>query len=310
ADGRIGFIYEETLTGFGRRDNPVSTSFPNGEGQHNFDGFDNIYVAYELEYITQGAYSVKRDVDRRAFVKEYFTAVAADASADIKADLKEALEKLSAEPTTAEIDNIYSILAGDVPADEWDGKVLTFTNVQQNGTERVLYVNNNVLDLTTSSAEEVGDAAKFICKKEASGKYSFFNEKAQLYMIWRAGNSGGYNNNNGTLTTYNATYCDWSINPGSVADRYYLVSKRANGSDGSLIVMASGVFDAYSATEGYTGNFSNLFRIDAADVETGIAEVKGENGNVKAVYDLTGRRVEAVTAPGIYIINGKKVMIK
>jgi hypothetical protein len=174
----------------------------------------------------------------------------------------------------------------------------------------VLYVNNNVLDLSTSSAEEVGDAAKFICKKEASGKYSFFNKKSGLYMIWRAGNSGGYNNNNGTLTTYNAAYCDWSINQGSVADRYYLVSKRANGSDGSLIVMASGVFDAYSATEGYTGNFSNLFRIDAADVETGIAEVKGENGNVKAVYDLTGRRVEAVTAPGIYIINGKKVLIK
>ena len=310
ADDRIGFIYEETLTGFGRRDNPVSTSFPNGEGQHNFDGFDNIYVAYELEYITNGAYSVKRDVDRRAFVKEYFTAVAADASDKVKAELATALEALSAEPTTAEIDNIYSILAGDVPADEWDGKVLTFTNVQQNGTERVLYVNNNVLDLSTSSAEEVGEAAQFLCTKEASGKYSFFNEAAQLYMIWRAGGNYGHNNNSGTLAVYNATYCDWSINPGSVADRYYLVSKRANGSDGSLIVMASGAFDAYSAAEGYTANYSNLFRIDVVADGTGIDEVKGENGNMKAVYDITGRRVEAVTAPGIYIVDGKKVLIK
>jgi hypothetical protein len=58
ADGRIGFIYEETLTGFGKRDNPVSTSFPTGAGQHNFDGFDNIYVAYPLDYITGGAYSI------------------------------------------------------------------------------------------------------------------------------------------------------------------------------------------------------------------------------------------------------------
>ena len=32
ADNRIGFIYEETLTGWGKRDNPVSTCFPNGEG--------------------------------------------------------------------------------------------------------------------------------------------------------------------------------------------------------------------------------------------------------------------------------------
>ncbi|MBO5864948.1 MAG: DUF4091 domain-containing protein [Bacteroidaceae bacterium] len=310
ADDRIGFIYEETLTGFGRRDNPVSTSFPNGEGQHNFDGFDNIYVAYELEYITSGAYSVKRDVDRRAFVKEYFTAVAADASDDVKSKLAKALDAMSEEPTTAEIDNIYSILAGDVPADKWDGKVLTFTNVQQNGTERVLYVNNNVLDLSTSSAEEVGEAAQFLCTKEASGKYSFFNDAAQLYMIWRAGGNYGHNNNSGTLAVYNATYCDWSINPGSVADRYYLVSKRASGADGSLIVMASGSFDAWSGSEGYTANYSNLFRIDVVDTGSGIDGVETEDGEAKAIYDLSGRRVKAITERGVYIVDGKKVLVK
>ena len=43
---------------------------------------------------------------------------------------------------------------------------------------------------------------------------------------------------------------------------------------------------------------------------TGINEVKGENAEVKAIYDLTGRRVEAITAPGIYIVGGKKVLVK
>ena len=43
---------------------------------------------------------------------------------------------------------------------------------------------------------------------------------------------------------------------------------------------------------------------------TGIDEVKTENGEVKAIYDLTGRRVENVTAPGIYIVGGKKVLVK
>jgi hypothetical protein len=60
ADGRIGFFYEETLTGFGKRPNPVSTSFPTGAGQHNFDGFDNIYVAYTLEQITSGKFSLRK----------------------------------------------------------------------------------------------------------------------------------------------------------------------------------------------------------------------------------------------------------
>ena len=43
---------------------------------------------------------------------------------------------------------------------------------------------------------------------------------------------------------------------------------------------------------------------------TGINEVKGENAEVKAIYDLTGRRVEVITAPGIYIVGGKKVLVK
>ena len=311
ADDRIGFIYEETLTGFGKRNNPVSTSFPTGAGQHNFDGFDNLYVAYDLEYITGGAYSVKRDVNRGAFVKEYFKALAADTEIE-NADLDAAIEALGENPTTAEIDAIYALLAGTAPADKWDGKVLTFTNVQQNGTEYVLYVDeSNVLNISTSTAEEVGEAAQFKCKKEASGKYSFFNEKSERYMIWRAGANYGYNNNAGTLDTYNATYCDWSINPGNnVDDTYYIVSKRNGGTaDGAIILMAAGTFDSWGNSEGYSGNYSNLFRIDAVDVETGIGEITDNRVQSTGVYDLQGRKVE-IPSSGIYIINGRKVLVK
>ena len=44
--------------------------------------------------------------------------------------------------------------------------------------------------------------------------------------------------------------------------------------------------------------------------DTAIEEVKGENGEVKTIYDLTGRRVENITNAGIYIVNGKKVLVK
>ena len=51
---------------------------------------------------------------------------------------------------------------------------------------------------------------------------------------------------------------------------------------------------------------SASFRLDGT---TGISEVKGEDGKVKTVYDLQGRKVEN-PAKGIYIVNGKKVLVK
>ena len=44
--------------------------------------------------------------------------------------------------------------------------------------------------------------------------------------------------------------------------------------------------------------------------QTSIEDVKGENGNVKTIYDLTGRKIETITKGGIYIVNGKKVLVK
>ena len=43
---------------------------------------------------------------------------------------------------------------------------------------------------------------------------------------------------------------------------------------------------------------------------TGIDEITEQRAESKDIYDLTGRRVEAITAPGIYIVNGKKVLVK
>ena len=42
---------------------------------------------------------------------------------------------------------------------------------------------------------------------------------------------------------------------------------------------------------------------------TGIKEVEGDNG-AKGVYDLSGRKLEKVSAPGVYIVNGKKQLVK
>ena len=64
---------------------------------------------------------------------------------------------------------------------------------------------------------------------------------------------------------------------------------------------------AYLYVAGTNNAASYSFRF--GEGTTGVENVEVEN-EVKVIYDLTGRRVEAITAPGIYIVGGKKVLVK
>lgn len=52
------------------------------------------------------------------------------------------------------------------------------------------------------------------------------------------------------------------------------------------------------------------YDIDPSVTPVGIENVETENGKEDAIFDLSGRRVNSVSQPGIYIKNGKKVVIK
>ena len=64
---------------------------------------------------------------------------------------------------------------------------------------------------------------------------------------------------------------------------------------------------AYLPASAANGAASYSFRF--GEGTTGVENVEVEN-TVKTIYDLAGRRVEAITAPGIYIVNGKKTLVK
>ena len=84
------------------------------------------------------------------------------------------------------------------------------------------------------------------------------------------------------------------------------LNKDAEGNEGATHFLNNAgkaylVLPAASETAAYYG-------LDWAGT-TGIENVEVEN-EVKTIFDLTGRRVEAITAPGIYIVGGKKVLVK
>ena len=309
ADDRIGFIYEETLTGFGRVDNPISTSFPTGAGQHNFDGFDNIYVAYPLEYITNGAYTIKRDVNRRTYLQSYFTALTADATDEVKAAMATALDALSAEPTVDEMDNLYRLLSGEEGGEE---TVLPFTP-STDTAEAWYYIRykeqgRNNPTLTNGAWGYLADNFRFTETKSESDDqlWKFVVTGTNAFHI--VSNSGKYIVPGTMAESTTAPEKTWSVAASDTQDMYVLYS------DATTSQMHANK-DTRLINWGYNTNGNGPRKNDAGcnfefvpAQPTGIGQLTISNLQL-TIYDLQGRRV-ANPAKGIYIMGGKKTVIK
>lgn len=64
---------------------------------------------------------------------------------------------------------------------------------------------------------------------------------------------------------------------------------------------------AYMTQSSASGAASYSFHIEGT---TGIEDVVEEGSETKAVYDLQGRKITEITSPGVYIIDGKTVIVK
>ena len=105
---------------------------------------------------------------------------------------------------------------------------------------------------------------------------------------------------------------------GSTSNKYFFEKAYvlANGKDGVGLYLAEMTGGAWlnNANKAYLpapadaeGVKSYSFRF--GEGTTAIENVEVEN-TVKAIYDLTGRKVETISAPGIYIINGVKRVVR
>lgn len=171
-------------------------------------------------------------------------------------------------------------------------------------------------------AVEVEGATAYAIE-ETNSTHAILAEKADI-----PANQGAILAGNGTakLNIINDATSDWTNNmlKGSTIDTYvegpaYVLGtvndvtglykaklkRNENGEEGTTH-FKNNANKAYLVVEGASESVSYGLRLPGA---TGIEEVVVENG-VKAIYDLTGRRVESVTVPGIYIVNGKKVLVK
>ena len=81
---------------------------------------------------------------------------------------------------------------------------------------------------------------------------------------------------------------------------------------GNILVMDDFVINAFNwdtDASAKLATYSNVTLTKKA-VETAIENVVVENAAVKGIFDIQGRKIDAITAPGLYIVNGKKVLVK
>ena len=64
----------------------------------------------------------------------------------------------------------------------------------------------------------------------------------------------------------------------------------------------------YTTNEETAGAFYKNVTLEQGT--TGIEDVVAGNAVIKGIFDMQGRKVEEITAPGLYIVNGKKVIVK
>ena len=82
-----------------------------------------------------------------------------------------------------------------------------------------------------------------------------------------------------------------------------------SSASGSVKVFLNNAYKAYLPASAVPTNVKSLsFRF--GEGTTGIEQITDNREQSTVIYDLTGRRVEAITAPGIYIVGGKKVLVK
>ena len=153
-------------------------------------------------------------------------------------------------------------------------------------------------DMMTSGGviTDLADDVQIIILEEGitAGTYAFNVGNGYLAA------SSSSSNNLATKTTLDAN-SSWTI---TISNSLATITAQGDKTRNILQYNTSSPrFSCYKGTQKAVNIYAK------SPVGTGVEEVKPESGKVKAIYDLQGREVEN-PSKGIYIINGKKVLVK
>ena len=160
---------------------------------------------------------------------------------------------------------------------------------------------NKVTQVVTLTRLQTAEAGVGLFLKGEPGEYVVpvieYSNDYSLNMLVGTLEQTTVNSTDGAMSNYRFTIAE-----GDTAPMFYPFE------DGTTLSGGKAYLQIPTAWLPATAQKSLSVRFDDGTT-TDIDEVKGESGEVKTVYDLQGRIVENPTS-GIYIIDGKKVLVK
>ena len=324
-DSTIAFLYEENL--------------------YNA-GYTIVYKNYTLEYITDGAYSIAKgeapEVEPEgpsdatialiAEAKELLEATGVGYPAEApRATLQAAIDTAEENPTASNGSKLEVAMDNYIGATEIilpeAGKTYTITAVHSN-RECYIYNNNGTLAVATRNGE-IPEEGQFVCEYDATAEYKFQFKSADnaYYLAYPTIGGKGWLDNesmtgleiaSGKVTKFNINKIVAGGNVSATNEALFGLVKldgyRGYDNDkdvdsyGPIVVKHSELIFDGSSDPYYNANFTSAFRIEEVAVETTIENIVVEKEYT--IYDLQGRKINKVTVPGIYIINGEKILVK
>lgn len=181
----------------------------------------------------------------------------------------------------------YNVWVFDMNSDK-------ITKYDQTTDLNLMYLGNDAA-LASTSLGNVSDS--YVLKDgECENIYDWMNKKSPVYASWMSDNMRH------DYTWYVENEETWEYEEVEYED--VLMTGRAVATPDLSVVALSvqNVWDYMTEFDAY------LFDINAGT--SGVGSVRPESDGEKVIFDLSGRKLNSATAPGIYIINGKKQVVR
>ena len=239
-----------------------------------YTGGANSASAWYIEKV-ENLTTIKHDVTMKTKFSSVTLGYNATVPAGVEAYTASGLE--DGYTTLHKVAGAYEVLPANTPVILYIPEFTAQTTVTFNYTESGAVVEDEIQEAINSKTINGSLYTKYVECADGADYYKLMikNNEAKMYLMYKEFNAEG-------------------------------VSQGNNNKGGHIKCSANKIYMKIPGAKGMASFGMRFVTPGATDID----EVNGEDCMVKTIYDLQGRKLDEITEPGFYIVNGKKILVK